>query len=379
AQSSCSSTVTVNSPAEATNIGCSTLKGLVIGSLAAGTVDIGSVSKITDDLVVQDNGLMINLQGNFLSSIGGTFKMDNVTAVTAITMPSLNSVGSVSWTSLPYLQTLSMALTTAKSIIISDTFLSSLSGIDVASLATMDINNNAFLANFTTKLSNLSDHLNVNANNKALALSFPDLTWIANMTILNVASFSAPALVTVNGSAKFDTNYFTSFTAPNLTSTKSGDISFVGNEALTNISFPVLTSIGGGLLIANNTNLSAIDGFSKLKAIGGAVKLRGSFSDIEFPALGDVKGAFDASSTANINSSCKTLEALSGTGGGHPIQGTFHCTSNNETANTDTGTGTTGGSGGSSGSGNNTAAGVQINHALLGLGLAVVGGFAHLW
>lgn len=195
------------------------------------------------------------------------------------------------------------------------------------------------------------------------------------MTIANVSDFSAPSLVTVNGSARFDSNYFTSFNAPNLTSTKTGDISFVGNSQLTNITFPVLTAIGGGLLIANNTGLDEITGFPKVKSVGGAVKLRGNFTDVEFPSLNDVKGAFDVSSTGDIASSCKTLGGLSSKGGGGQVQGTFSCTSNNTNANQDTGSNTTsGGSGG--GKSDNGAAGIHVSTALLGL--AVIGGLAHL-
>ena len=83
-----------------------------------------------------------------------------------------------------------------------------------------------------------------------------------------------------------------------------------------------------------------------------------------------------------MNSSCDTLRGLSGKGGGHPIQGTFLCTSLNATANTDTSSGTGGssGSGGSDNSGSggnkNAAVGTQLNIAMLGL--AVVGGLAQL-
>jgi hypothetical protein len=40
---------------------------------------------------------------------------------------------------------------------------------------------------------------------------------------------------------------------------------------------PALTSVGGGLQIANNTNLLAIDGFPSLKSTG-AIDITGNFS-----------------------------------------------------------------------------------------------------
>jgi hypothetical protein len=40
---------------------------------------------------------------------------------------------------------------------------------------------------------------------------------------------------------------------------------------------PVLTTVGGGLTIANNSNLMIIDGFESLKSTG-AIDISGNFS-----------------------------------------------------------------------------------------------------
>lgn len=196
-------------------------------------------------------------------------------------MPSLTSVGSISWISLPALTqlTFTQSISTASSVIISDTFLQSLDGIDLDTVGEMNINNNRRLTTFTTSLKSLSDNLNIQANGKDLAVSMPNLIWIANMTIANTTEFSAPSLEVVNGSMKFDSNYFTSFAAPNMTSTLAGDISFINNVALTNISFPSLTAVGGALTIVNDTALEEINQFPLLKTVGGAVKLGGNFSE----------------------------------------------------------------------------------------------------
>ncbi len=178
--------------------------------------------------------------------------------------------------------TFSAGLKTAKSIVVSDTFLKSLDGIDVVSADSIDINNNRRLVEYTSALANLTTLLNINANGLDLQVNFPNLIWIANMTISNVSSFSVPSLKTVNGSIRFDSNFFNSFSAPNLTSTATGDVSFVSNAELTNITCPLLTSVGGGFLIANNTALQTVDGFDKLKTVGGAVNLRGNFTEYVF-------------------------------------------------------------------------------------------------
>jgi hypothetical protein len=84
-----------------------------------------------------------------------------------------------------------------------------------------------------------------------------------------------------------------------------------------------------------------------------------------------VKGAFDVSSTTDIQSSCDNFKPKARTqqGGNGHFQGTFSCTSNNQQANE-------GGSGSGRGSGNNnTAAYLDLNMPVM-LGLAVLGGLA---
>jgi len=277
-------TTTINSQADATGLAsCKTVKGSVlIGPLAGAAIDISGPSMITGDLKILDNRVLESFKSNDLTIVGGTFTMLNVTRLSSLSLPSLTKVKSLNWQTINALDTASIGppgLTEAEDVIISDTFLSSLDGIDLTSVINMDINNNRRLVEFTTQLGNLSNRLNIQANGQDLVVSMPNLKWIANMTIANVSSISVPSLAAVNGSARFDSNSFQSFSAPNLTQTKSGDISFVGNAFLTNVSIPKLTLIGGGLLIANNSALEKINGFPLLKTIGGAVKMFGTFNE----------------------------------------------------------------------------------------------------
>ena len=255
---------------------------MLIGPLAGASIDISGPSQITGDLKILDNRVLESFKSNDLTVVGGTFTMLNVTRLASLELPSLQKVKSLNWQTINNLDTPAIGppgLTQAEEIIISDTFLRNLNGIDVTSVVNMDINNNRRLVEFTTQLGNLSNRLNIQANGLNLAVSMPNLKWIANMTIANVSSFSVPSLSVVNGSARFDSNSFATFSAPNLTQTRSGDISFVGNAKLDNISLPLLTSVGGGLTIANNSALKSIDGFPKLTTVGGAVKMFGVFEE----------------------------------------------------------------------------------------------------
>lgn len=366
------STTTINSQAEATQLaGCRTVRGtVVIAPQTGATIDISGPSQITGDLILLDNGEIQSFRADDLATIGGTWEMKNVTALSSLIFPSITKVNKLDWQTLNALDQLSFTtgITQAEEVTISDTFLSSLAGIDLATVKKMRIDNNRRLTSFVTQLRTLSDELRIQANGQKLEVSMPNLTWIANMIIANVTKFSVPSLATVNNSAKFDFNYFTDFVAPNLTRTQSGDLSFVGNANLKNISLPRLSTIGGGLLIANNTELSELNGLPALKTIGGAVKLRGSFDEVVFPALNDVKGAFDLSSTGDIEDSCTEFKKIASAkdGGSGKIQGTFACTSNNANANSDTSSTT--GTGGGSSTKKDSASGVSLNTALLGLG-----------
>jgi len=370
------STTTINSQADATGLaGCKTVKGSVlIGPRAGASIDISGPSQITGDLQILDNRVLESFKSNDLTIVGGSFTMLNVTRLSSLSLPSLTRVKSLQWITINALDTASIGppgLTEAESVEISDTFLSSLDGIDLTSVTNMNINNNRRLVEFTTKLESLSNVLNIKSNGQDLVVSMPQLKWIANMTIANVSSISFPQLGTVNGSARFDFNTFTSFSAPNLTQIKS-EVSFIGNAFLTNVSLPKLTFVGGGLLLANNSALGQVDGFPALKTIGGAVKMFGSFKAAELPALNDVKGAFNVSSTEDIKESCDKFKTLApqNQGGNGKIQGKFECIPLNEKAKDETidGNGSGSGSGSGSGTKKDAASGLSLNTALLALG-----------
>ncbi|KAK3307919.1 uncharacterized protein B0T15DRAFT_89740 [Chaetomium strumarium] len=368
------STTTVNSQADATKLAdCDTVKGSVVVGTTAGDINLDGPKEITGDFKVLNNGAISQISSSSLEKVGGAFTMTNVTKLNTINFSSLTSVQSLSWQSLTGINSVTLGpLREADSVIISDTFLNNLDAFNLSTVKVLNLNNNRRLVKISNSLKSLSDFLNIQANGLNLEVEFPDLIWIANMTVANVTKFSIPSLKVVNGSARFDSNFFTSFSAPNLTKTESGDISFVGNAKLQNMTFPKLTAIGGGLLVANNTGLDKIDAFNKLETVGGAVKLRGNFTDVSFPELDVVKGAFDVSSTADIDEACDKLKELAprSQGGSGNIQGTWACTSNNSKANEDTDSSTSAGgsSGGSNGSNDeNGAAGIAFNAALLGL------------
>lgn len=259
------------------------VKGSVLLSNETGAaIDISGPTEITGDLTVVDHQTLDSFKSNDLEKVGGLFRLGNVVVLRDVAFPELTQVQSLSIQAAPKLSNLNFGpLTKADEVTVSDTALNTLDAIDLENVNKLDINNNRHLEKFATKMKTLSDIMNIHANGIGIGLDvdMPNLVWIANMTIANVTKFSVPSLKVVNGSARFDFNFFESFSAPNLTHTESGDISFVGNGALTNMTFPKLTEVGGGLTIANNTGLDRVTFFPKLENVLGAVKLRGNFTE----------------------------------------------------------------------------------------------------
>ena len=323
----------------------------MIASEAGPKIDLTGLTEIGGDLTVEHNGQLTDFSSSTLETIGGSFTLKNLTALFNLGFTRLNEVGDIKWSTLTVLPELNFGtpgVTKAKSVVIADTVIKNIEGINVQSLESMDINNNKRLTKFSTSIKNLSKTLSISQNGLNLQLEMPNLEWISEMTIANVTTFSAPSLKTVNASMRFDSNYFESFSAPNLTDVQKGDISFVSCPQLTNITFAKLDKIGGGLTIANNTALEEINGFGALTRVGGAVAFRGSFTDIQLPKLNDVVGAFEVASTENLDSACEKLtDELKGSA----VQGSYSCTGDKQDANSNT-SGADGSSTGGSGSGN---------------------------
>jgi aspartate 1-decarboxylase len=273
------STATINSQADVTSLAdCATISGtIVVSAKATGVISIDGPQKIIGDVICENAGGLITLGSSSITTINGAMKLTNLTLLSSLSMSSLKTCDTINWVALPALPQLgfSSVLTKSNSITISNTFLSTLDGIDIDTASTLQIDNNNQLKTFTTKATTVTSAININANANTLVASFPNLIWAANMTLRNASSVSIPALTAVNGSLGFYGNYMTSIAAPNLTSV--GSLAFVANAKLANISVPILKTIGGANQIANNSALNAID-FPALTNVGGAIDFSGAFS-----------------------------------------------------------------------------------------------------
>jgi hypothetical protein len=275
-------TITINAAADATNIPCQTVNTIVINNGVIGQININGPLAVTGDIIVNNVTQLVSLSSSSIGSIAGSFTMQGLTLLSTLSFTALTSVKDITWKTLPALQTLTfgtVGITKVSTIQISDTFLSSLDGLNVASVDSFSLDNNKRLVTYTSSLTNVSTLLSITANGANLTINAPSLVWAKVLQVQNVGSISLPALKVINDSLKFDKNDFATFNAPNLTSTTTGDISFINNPSLTNITMPVLQKTGGGFTIQNNTNLMVLNSFPKLSQVGGAVIIRGNFTE----------------------------------------------------------------------------------------------------
>lgn len=192
--------------------------------------------------------------------------------------PSLNEVGSIDWQTLPALQSITAKITKAQDVSISDTNLLSLDGINLESANRFEINNNKFLRSVNVQLVNITDILSIEFNKPGVEAIFPNLERARNITFRDAGIIELPSLEIVENSISFVNNSIESLSLPNLTEVGES-IAWVSNSQLTNISAPVLEDVGGAFQIANNTKLEELDGFPKLKQVGGAIDCAGTFKE----------------------------------------------------------------------------------------------------
>lgn len=356
AQNACDGpSITIQSSGDASPIqGCAPYNGdVIISSKASGQIDLGSLSSIKGDLKCVNATQLTAITAGYLTQIGGTFDLEELQIMSSLQFGSLTGVNNIKWIALPALQSLNFGrgVDKANTVYISNTGLTTLKGIELSEVASMDINNNQYLKTINVNaLTNVTQALSFSANGMNLAIEFPNLENAANLTFRNVTSVSMPSLNLVPGAMGFYSNSFSTFAAPNLTKT-GNTIAFVDSPQLNNLSFPMLDTIGGGLFLANNSQLKSIDGFPSLTTINGDINFYGTFEAVAFPKLTDVKGAATVYTSSSNGTIC---DLFSRAKSGQTIKGKETCSINSSN---------TAGNGTSSSSGSSKSSGAAVRNA----------------
>ncbi|KAI5287082.1 hypothetical protein KEM52_001766, partial [Ascosphaera acerosa] len=294
--------VTITSQGDVSDLSrCSTIKGdVTIDKSVGGELNIQGVKKIEGSLIAQGATNLTSFTANDLKEIGDAFELTSLTQMTNLEMSALEKVGSIDFEALPALQTLGFTkgVKSAGKLLITNTGLTSLSGISLETVGSIDVNNNNKLAEINVnEIKNITGLASFSANNKRLEIIFPNLRSAQNMTFRNLSRVELPSLKKTDGLLGFYSNSFSSLSAPNLTST--GDLVFTSNPQLTNMSLPKLTKVDGVYQVANNTKLHSITGVNSLETVN-AIDFAGNFTKVDLPKLKSVAGDFNLQATNNV-------------------------------------------------------------------------------
>lgn len=316
-----SSTFTATAQADLDRLsGCEAVQGDIVLKGDLGSAAIANVKVIYGNVDVFNATSLVAFTADSLTTITGELKLTGLTVLSTLSFANLESVGAINWVTLPNLINTGLSkVTECNSILISDTQLYSLDGINPLNVEIFNVNNNFNMASISSNIETVSNALTVAFNGDDTVVAFDNLIWANNLTFYSVSSISMENIQGVNKSAGFFESAVEELEFPLITSI-GGDLTIENNDDLTAIDFSNVTAIGGGLVIANNTNLESIENIDSIKTVQGAVILKGTFDNVTMTDLRTVRGAFDLETTGHAD--CSPFNALAKKGS---IQGDFVC------------------------------------------------------
>lgn len=273
--------VTISSNSDVSSISsCGTYNGdIIIDKSATGTIALTGIAHLKGDLTCNNATGLTGISFEKLVTISGDFTLAGLPKLADLTFDSIMEVGNIAFTDLPELQTLDFAtgIVTADQVVITNTGLRSLEGVELTACNSLDISHNPRLISIDLAgITNMTEDVVIFDNGPGLNVDLKLLKSSSGINVQAAASLNVPSLDTITGPLGLSYNTFRSFSAPSLTLVM--EIAISNNPLLNNLSFPLLSEITGDLTITNNSRLSSISGFPELITISGNLNLTGQFS-----------------------------------------------------------------------------------------------------
>lgn len=268
---------------------------------------MNGVEELYGNLHVNNATEATSLNAATLQLVSGKLNLDGNTILATVNLAQLTTVGTLNYNALPALEQtgLTSGITSADEVIISDTGLTSLDGINVFKLKVFNVNNNADISSIDSGLQKVTDELSISYNAEKVDVSLDQLEEANDVYLQSINSLSVANLTKISNSLSLDSNALDTIEFKQLKSI--GDsLSITKNSELEELDFPKLEKIGGALNINSNDNLNTLEGFPKLEAVSGTVNMSGTFDNGTFDSLKKVSGAFYFESDGDI--SCKEFK-----------------------------------------------------------------------
>ncbi|KAK3805929.1 MAG: hypothetical protein J3Q66DRAFT_393276 [Benniella sp.] len=307
-QDGCANKIQVSSEADLAPIAsCTTFSGSVtISGTTMNAKNWPALQSLTGSIKFASNPLLTTLSLDGLQSSTGSISLFNNTALSTINVPNIKSLSNLEIVTAPALRQLPLpTIQSIGSLKLEDTGLDNTGALPWSNLpkaTDLGVNNNKFLKNLEMpRLTEVSVRFVVAAN------GLMEGQQVTNCTFRHLTDLQIPQLSQVGASLAFDETNLQTILAPKLKAVGQ-TLSIVSNNWLMNLTFTELASIGGALLIANNTELTNVDGFKQLKDISGVLNMRGAFNNVSLPTVSTVQGGM------SVLSSSKDVESGQGSG-----------------------------------------------------------------
>ncbi|GAM37773.1 GPI-anchored cell wall organization protein [Talaromyces pinophilus] len=244
-----------------------------------GALILNGITKTTRSLIFQGVTNLTSFAAPDLLVIDGNLTLASCILLTDLTLGELNFVGDMKLEDLPNLQSLNFTsgMRTVSGISIVNTGLTTLDGLEISSASDgINISANTALTDITFPSLTNTSIFSIHANNPKMKVNLPSLAAVQDLTIENVTSLSIPGLYQVTGQLLIAGSSIDSFSTGPLKN--GGDILFIDNPFLSNISMPDLTSLSGDLVITGNEALQQITGFTGLADVQGNIDVTGNYT-----------------------------------------------------------------------------------------------------
>ncbi|KAF3221351.1 hypothetical protein TWF679_008041 [Orbilia oligospora] len=235
-----------------------------------------------------------------------------------ISMPKFNSTAGIDFTGMPKLRELEFpsrvnSTYPAIRITIMNTGLESIEGIgiDFTQVQQVYFGGNPNLKSIKLGLNTISTNLDLDGTGASPNVSFPELEYLNTANIHEVGSLDFKKLKSMGGAlGVYDSATLETLSMPLLKKIGTRTLSVLAianNSGLTNVLFPELEEITGGVTAEGNKDWRRLNGFPKLMRVTDDIDMKGTFTLIEFPMLYNLTGNFEVVSSAGLKYGCKDL------------------------------------------------------------------------
>ena len=294
-------------------LNCTTVYDSIVISTTETTLSLPSIGAFVWNLKITHSPYLTTISAPNLASIGQDFVLDDLPLLVNLNLSVLESAGRILWTSLPSLQEIPAwkpQSVTVPSIprdgtyertprfIISHTALAKLDYFALPSFeqststkaypsSVLAIMDNRFLdkVDLGGGLEYGPKNLTVTGNSKSLVLTLSEMLEVENATFSDLSGLSVPVLERSSGTIILRNNSLPKISFP-VFEYLPGSLVIEGNDELTELEFPKLSSVGAGiegdLRIVGNERLEIITGFDILMFASGSMEFRGNFSTYVF-------------------------------------------------------------------------------------------------